>query len=194
MVKTVYSGTNCTVIIANNIVLKRVNVDFDSIETACYFLHLVQVHYKQLAPYIGLPKQVWKIKKAINGVFSIYVKETYCGYNIFHSTYLKNYYSVINLIRTSKAFLYNLPKGIYIDAHPGNFTVLNGQLFFIDLVPPTVNLLPNNQQIIKAFSIFQHTTKSQLERRMWRYSTPDGRISKYNYYLLANKEKLVPCI
>ncbi|NMB69913.1 hypothetical protein GYA27_01815 [candidate division WWE3 bacterium] len=179
-----YQGTNCKVTKDNGYVYKTLNFGFTNFEDIDHFTYCYVRYANLISKYVHIPTISILIQHELEQQnYYFHSKETYCGKNLIEILLDRDYEQALYLLENTKRILYRIPNGIYIDAHPRNFTCLEQVIYYVDLIPPITTLESDREYLLKNFQIYRHENRNQLERRTWRYSSKDGRISKYNYYL-----------
>ena len=172
----------------SNILLKKVKLKFspsakEKFKVSCIEKLIIDMerHRTLFSNFYPFIPTIYSYKPDYN-LGMLYITETYCGLNILNSTY-RNKPTFENIINVVYRLLFLLPHNIYIDANPKNFTILNNCLYYVDFTPPILNIDKDLPIYADLFDIYSNRTRERSKRRLWRYTNPEGRISKFNYYL-----------
>jgi hypothetical protein len=119
-----------------------------------------------------------------NNFTKLKIVEDYCGNSlkdlILQNTNIKH---IGTLIKDIKNLITQLPENIEIDTNPGNFTMLNNKIYFVDFMPAKIWEYQTNKRIIEFFPQIKTKRLDKELRRIKRYNTNVGRLQRFNYYL-----------
>jgi hypothetical protein len=116
---------------------------------------------------------------------SFFIFESYCGESIRDLIRRNNGVLDKEIYSKTVKVIEALPTNIPLDTNPGNFTVLNGRVYFVDAVPNIYwiqNLEPYERFHI--FNLFPSLMNVYLDTNLVeRYFGIAGRVERFNYYV-----------
>ena len=180
----IHEGTNSIVHLSKDTVIKTLKTSsILNFENCIKLQNLTNEYYHNISKHIFVPKTVCEYTTEDNNRYIFRQIQIYCGDNILNLSKNKKYTQIKELKAKSLIYLQKLPENILIDAHPLNFVInKNNDVAYVDVMPPLVTLEPKDTFIKELFPIFVHKDSEQLNRRMFRYATIQGRLKKYAYY------------